>query len=255
MESYSKRGITKKMFERLPDTFARESGGIDPMLTEAEYDYGISLVLEAEATNEESGQDVPGEYASIKEFFRLDQAQVVQNPIYTLLDTENLKQQPYFLRTSEELFQHQSFLSWLLPINEVGEYGDELLDQEDSVLELSPQFQQERKEEVYQKVIDEHFGEEVVHRLQRRLEIMAYLFSVQQDEESAKRALAAAMDLEDKSGAALKNHPFLRQLIIHSLEVACDTIEDGYDPDALGREDYMLTRDEEGNLTVQLFEE
>ena len=255
MESYSKRGITKKMFERLPETFARESGGIDPMLTEVAYDYGASLVLEAETINTDSGDDVPGEYASIRKFFRLHQAQPVQNPIYTLLDAENLKQQPYFLRTSEELFQHQSFLSWLLPVNEVSDYADEILDQEDSVLELSPQFQQERKEEIYQKIIDEHFGEEVVNRLQRRLAIMAYLFFLQEDEDIAKRALAAAMTLPEMSNAALKGHPFLRKLIVTSIEVALDVIEDGYDPNELGRENYMLTHDTDGKLTVQLFEE
>ena len=83
---------------------------------------------------------------------------------------------------------------------------------------------------------------------------MAYLYMVQEDEENAKRALAAAMELPGMSSAALKGHPFLRQLIVASVEVAQDVIEDGYDPSDLGREDYMLTRDEDGKFVAQLFE-
>lgn len=254
IECYSKRGITKKMFERFPEALARESEGIDPMLTEADYEYTRSLMLDAEAATLDAGEDVPGEYSSIKAFFGLDEAQPVPNPIYTLLDAENLRQQPYFLRTSEELMQHQSFLSWLLPINEMADYADEILEQEDSVLELSPQFQEERKEEVYQKVIDEHFDADTVQRLQRRLEIMAYLFFLREEEENAKRALAATLALPEMSSAALKGHPFLRELIIGSVEVACNVIEDGYNPEDLGREDYMLARDDDGKIVVQIIE-
>ncbi len=72
--------------------------------------------------------------------FELAQAQPIENPVFRMLDVENLKNQPYFLRTSADLFQNDVFLSWHLPVNETAEYAQELLDQQDSVLELSPQF-------------------------------------------------------------------------------------------------------------------
>lgn len=254
-ECYSKRGITKKMFAKFPETFARQTGAINPMLVETDYDYAMSLVLEAENISNTQEQELPDEYVSRKEFFELNQAQVVESPVYSVLDAENLKNQPYFLRTSEELFQNDAFLSWLLPVNEMGEYAQEILDQEDSVLELSPQFQHERKEEVYQKVIDTDFREDAVKRLQKRLEIMSYIFLQQDNEEDAKRALTAALAFEDTSGAALKDHPFLRKLIQESVQLAQNVVEDGYDPEMLDRESYLIGRDEEGELIVQLVEE
>ncbi len=254
-ECFSKRGTTKKMFAKLPETFARETDAMNPMFVEADYDYALSLVLDAERVSNDIAQELPESYVSMKEFFGLDQAQSVENPIYKVLDAENLKNQPYFLRTSEDLFQHSTFLSWLLPLKEMGEYAQEILDQEDSVLELSPQFQQERKEDVYQKVIEAHFGEEAVKQLQRRLEIMAYIFYLQKNEEEAKRALAAALAFIDMSKAALKRHPFLRRLILDSIEAARYVIENGYDLEDLEREEYLIGRNENGEIVVEIIEE
>lgn len=255
VECYSKRGMTKKMFDKLPDSFAREAGGLQPMLVEADYAYARSLVAQAEAVSDEAGEELPDDYVSVKELFGLDQAGSVENPIYTQIDTEILKQQQHFLRTSEELFQHPTLLGWLLPVNKIGEYAQELIDQEDGKLELSPQFQQERKEEIYQKVIDENFDEADIERLQHRLEVMAYIFFLQDNEEDAKRALAAALAFTETSSAALKGHPFLKKLIVDSLEVARDVIEDGYDPEAIEREDYIVQHNEEGELVVQFLEQ
>jgi len=254
-DCFSRRGITKKMFARFPETFARKMGGMNPMLVEADYDYAMSLVVDVENISEAEDQELPEDYVSTKDFFGLNRAQPVDNPVYQSLEAENLKDQPYFLRTSEELFQKDTFLGWLLPIKEMGEYAQELLAQEDSVLELSPQFQQERKEEIYQKVIDTHFGEDVIKRLQRRLEIMAYIFWQQENEENAKQTLTAALAFEGKSNTALKNHPFLRRLIFDSIEAARYAIENDYDPETLDRESYIIRKNEEGKLIVQLIEE
>lgn len=255
VEAFSRRGITKKMFTKLPETFARELANASPMMVEADAAYVFSRLLELEALNATTAQDVPEDYSAMREFFGLDQAQTgLPNPIYTLLDVANLKEQPYFLRTSEDLFKQQAFLGWLLPINEMGDFAQQLLDQEDSVIELSPQFQQERKEEIYQKIVEAKFGADVIARLQRRLEIMAYIFFLQKQEESSKQALAAALALADTSAPALKGHPFIRKLILDSITIAQDVIEDGFNPEDYERDDYIVYRDEEGKLVVDVAE-
>ncbi len=254
-EAYSKRGMTKKMFANLPETFAREAGGLRPMLAEADYDYARSLMVEIEAIGVEAGKELPDEYLSMKDFFGLTDVEAAPNPIYGLIDIGILKQQQNFLRTSEELFQHPTLLSWLLPVNTMGDFAQELLDQEDSVIEVTPQFQQERKEGVYQKVIEAHLDEAAVTRLKRRLEIMAYIFFLQENHEDAKRSLAAAVELSDASPENLKNHPFIHKLIVDSLEVAERVLEDGYDPESVERDEYFVVRDDEGKLVVEFFEE
>jgi hypothetical protein len=250
----SRRGMTKKMFAKFPETLAREMQAMDPMLVEADYHYALSLLLEAERLNDEAGADPPDDYLAVKDFFGLtDEAQPVVNPIYTLLDAETLEQQPQFLRTSKDLLQQQVFLNWLLPVADMEEYAQEILDQEDSVLDLPPHLQEERKEEVLRKVIEAHCGDEMLNRLQKRLEMMAYILHTKENENDAKRALAAAMALEDRSEFALRRHPFLHQLVLDSVNAAQYVIEDGYDPNELDREDYVVERDEEGEIIVRLF--
>lgn len=252
---YARRGMTKKMFANLPATFAREAGGLQPMLAEADYAYARSLIAECEDIGIEAGEELSDEYLAVKDFFGLGDVEPVQNPVYDLIDTEALKQQQHFLRASPELFEVPTLLSWLLPVNETGEFAQELLDQEDGVIEVSPQFEQERKEGVYQKVIEAQFDEAAVARLRHRLEIMAYIFFLQEHHDNAKRALAAALELTDADTATLQNHPFVHQLVVNSLEVAEYVLEDGYDPESLDRDEYLVMRDDEGNLAVEYLDE
>lgn len=251
VECSARRGMSKKMFANLPETFARQMGVEKLMFAETDYDYAMSLILEAEDISE----DLPDDYASNKDFFGLSDAEAVENPVYGILDAENLKEQPYFLRTSAELFQDDSFLGWHVPPNEVGEYAQELLDQKDTEIELTPQFQQERKDEVYQKLVDDIFDEETLQRLQRRLEIMAYIFTQQDNMEDAKKALTAAITLVDTPQETLKNHPFLRQLILISLDAAQDVIEQGYDPADVEQGQYFIARNEDGDIAVEFIEQ
>lgn len=246
-----RRGLTKKMFAKLPETFARQTGAKSAMFVEADYDYAMTLISEAEALTEV----IPEEYTDNKDLFELTQTQAVENPVFKLLDAENLKNQPYFLRTSADLFQNDEFLSWHLPVSETAEYAQQLLDQQDSVLELSPQFQQQRKEEVYLKIVQSCVTQDFLKRLQRRLQIMAYIFMSHGNEESAKKALAAAVTLSDTPQERLKDHHFLRQLLLISLETAQYVLEEGYDPQELKREDYIVKRNEEGKIVVEFVQE
>lgn len=247
IECSARRGLTKKMFARLPETFARQIGAENVMFVEPDYNYAMTLLQEAEDITE----FVPEEYTEQKEFFELAGSEPVQNPIFQLLDAENLKQQPYFLRTSSELFQQDIFLSWHLPVNELADYAQELVDQEDSVLELSPQFQQQRKEEMYLKIIEDLVTEDYLKRLSRRLQIMAYIFMLKENEDIAKKALTAALTLTETPQERVKDHAFFRQLLLISLEATQYVLEEGYDPEELEREDYVVGRDEEGKIVVE----
>jgi hypothetical protein len=108
---------------------------------------------------------------------------------------------------------------------------------------------------VYQKVIDAHFGDAALKRLQRRLGIMAYLLLQQKNEEAAKQALAAALAFDDTPKAMLKTHPFLKRLILDSIQVTQDVLEDGYIPEEIEKDKYLIRRNEQGELTVQFLEE
>ncbi|MCP4399450.1 MAG: hypothetical protein GY801_19390 [bacterium] len=251
IESTAKRGMTKKMFNKLPENFSRQMGGHGPMMAEAEYNYAVSLVLNAEGVSEEP----PEEYLATKEFFGLLDENAIENPIYQRFDPGVLKQKSGLLRSSEELFRDDSYLSWHLGLDDVGEYAQELLDQEDTTIELSPQFQNERKEEVYQKLAEEYCTDEYLQRLKQRLEIMAYVALAQGNEDNAQKALIAGITLTDTPKEQLAAHPFLRQILLISLEAAEYIIEEGYDPEEIKRDDYLISRDKEGKLMVEFIQQ
>ena len=250
-ECTSKRGMTKKMFAKLPETFAMQIGSKEPMLAEVDYEFAMSLLLDAEKVTE----SLPEEYESGKNLFELTQAQTVANPVTNMFEADALKQQPELLKASGELFKNDHFLSWHLPLNELGDYAQELLDQEDSPIEISEHVRQERKDDVYQKVIDAKVDETMAQRLKRRLEIMAYVFAQQGKEDDAKKSLIAAISLGETPRAELKAHPFLRELLTISLTATQDVLESGYNPEELDRKEYYLMRDDDGNIRVEYSEQ
>lgn len=246
-ECTSKRGMTKKMFAKLPETFAMQIGSKEPMLAEVDYEFAMSLLLDAEKVTE----SLPEEYESGKNLFELTQAQTVANPVTNMFEADALKQQPELLKASGELFKNDHFLSWHLPLNELGDYAQELLDQDDSPIEISEEVRQERKNDVYQKVVEAKVDETMVQRLKRRLEIMAYLFAQQGNENDAKKSLMAAISLGETPQADLKSHPFFRELLTISLAATQDVLESGYNPEELDRKEYYLMRDDDGNIRVE----
>ena len=250
-ECTSRRGMTKKMLAKLPETFAMQIGAHGPMLAETEYDFAMSLLLDAEKVTE----SLPEDYESNKEFFELSAAQNIANPVYQALKVDELKQQPNFQRMSADLFKEDHFLTWHLPLNELADYAQELLDQEDSAIEITPETRQERKEGVYQKVVEAKLTDAVIQRLRRRLEIMAYFFMQQQQTDDAQKALSAAITLGETPAAQLKDHPFIRELLLVSLDATRDVLESGYNPADMDRREYYLDRDDEGKICVKFVEE
>ena len=250
VECSARRGMTKKMFAKLPETFARQAGAQGIRLVETDYAYAMTLTLEAEKLT----TTLPAGYESNKEFFEFTTAEPIPNPVFQKLDVENLKQQPYFLRTSDELFKHDIFLSWHLPLKDISEYVQELKAQQETVIELSPQFQQERQDAIYQKMVEAKIDAALLQRWQRRLEMMAYLFLEQGEEEDAKRALTAALTLPETPREQLKQHPFLHRALALGIEVAECVMKEGRDPATLESEDYYVARNAEGQIVVNFVE-
>ncbi len=210
IECSSRRGLTKKMFAKLPETFALQTGANSAMFAEADYDYAMALILEAETLTE----TIPEEYTENKELFELAQAQPIENPVFRMLDVENLKNQPYFLRTSADLFQNDVFLSWHLPVNETAEYAQELLDQQRFGVgiksSISATTQRRGVSENYcvicHRRISQTFAATSVHH--------GLIFLTQNNEEDAKKAMVAAADIAGNTARTLKRARFSQAIVV-----------------------------------------
>jgi hypothetical protein len=214
-ECHAKRGLTKKILARLIDTMpevAREQDAPYTVLVKIDYNYGTRLIIEAEKRTESLGNPISQEYRSVKEIFLESADPTVQNPVYRELEAEKIKTQSYLLTRSADLVKHPLIEGWLFDSDKIEKYAEELEQQEETVLELSPQFVKEREDSVFDRALLELFDEKQRAFYKERLEKTAYILFIQEEIEEAKKALAAALALDLQAGVSIKNHPFITEL-------------------------------------------
>ena len=173
------------------------------------------LLEEAAQMNAVGGQALPPAYvASTRDLQKLEQPEAA--PIYHALDETYIQEDPKLLQRSPELFQIEPFSSWILPRDEVQKYAELIEEAEETRLVLNPAQKETRLQEVYRKALAELFPEERRKRYKRRLEETAYVLLKNGQEDSARLALAASLDL--RSGVLdLSPNPFLLNLVIRSI--------------------------------------
>jgi tetratricopeptide (TPR) repeat protein len=215
-ECRAMRGLTKKSFARLMEEMIermRQEGAPDLTLVEIDYNYGMRLIVEAEKLNQTLGTEISPAYLSVKELFLESADLTVPPPIYQKLDAEKIKTQPHLLRGSAELISHPLLESWIFDIEKIKSYVDALKKQEETVLELSPQFIKEREEAVFDQALSTLFDEKHKLLYKERLEKTAYILFTKGEIEEAKKALAAALALDPQSRVPVKNHPLIVELV------------------------------------------
>lgn len=225
-DCHAVRGLTKKSFARFIETMldkVQEENPFEMILEKIDYNYGIRLLTEAEKLNEALGTEVPAAYLSVKELFLESADPTVPNPIYRELDAEQIKAQSYFLSNSVELIVHPLLQSWMFDPKEIKKYVEELEKQEETVLELSPQFTKEREDAVFDQALLELFDETRKTLYKERLEKTAYLLFLQGEPEEAKKALAAAIALDPQTGVRIKDHPLMVELVRRNITFLKDS--------------------------------
>jgi hypothetical protein len=215
-ECHGMRGLTKKSFVRFIDTLTeriRQEGLPNLTLVKIDYNYGVRLIVEAEKLNKTLGTEVPSAYLSVKELFLESADPTVPHPIYQVLDAEKIKSQPHLLSSSAELISHPLLESWFFAPEKIKNYANELKKQEETVLELSPQFIKEREEAIFDQALSALFDDKHKLLYKERLEKTAYILFTRGETEEAKKALAAALALDPQSRIPVKNHPLIVELV------------------------------------------
>jgi len=184
-------------------------------IVEVDPGYCRFLLEEAARLAENHGRPLPPSYgASKKELSTLERTETP--PVFLLLDEEEIRANPGLLRKSGELFQIDLFSSWFLPREEVEKYARQIEEAEESRLVLNPAQKEARLQDVYKRALVELFPEERRLIYRRRLEEMAYVLFKEGQEEKARAALAASIDLRSIL-TGFEPNPFLLNLIIRSI--------------------------------------
>jgi hypothetical protein len=181
--------------------------------------YAQQLVEESYRRNLSTGTPVPQDFQGLHDLIGMPDTPWEQGPIYHLVNPEEMHGQLAWLSLAGQLLDIKEFQGWHVPPESVQKYREEVRRTTESPIIVSPALQQERLEGVQKRVVRETFDPETCARYRSRLEEMAYLLWQTKRPEEAKRAFASALALQGE-GVDPAEHPFLRTLFIHSVEMA-----------------------------------
>ncbi|MBI2877909.1 MAG: hypothetical protein HYY20_13620 [Candidatus Tectomicrobia bacterium] len=206
--------VPKKSLPEVVEKFTRKDPWID-----LDPGYWRALIEELRQQNARTHLPIPeGYFMAVAD---LEEPPSSLNPmIYQELNEETLRSNPYFLSRSPRLFEVQELAGWLFSPDQMGKYLQELRQVEQGMIIVSPTLKKEREEEVYARTVQELFDPETRATYRRRLEEMAYFLWRTQRKEEAELALAAALGLEQLEGERIKEHPWAREMVHRSFELA-----------------------------------
>jgi len=208
--------VTKKELTRIVGDIQA-----DDRLTHVELPptYAQQLVEESYRRNLSTGTPVPQDFQGLHDLIGMPDTPWEQGPIYHLINPEEIRGQPAWLSLPGQLLDVKEFQGWHVPPEAVQKYREEVRRTAESPIIVSPTLQRERLEAVQKRVLREMFDPDTCARYRTRLEEMAYLLWQTKRPDEAKRAFASALALQGE-GVDPAEHPFLRALFTHSVEMA-----------------------------------
>jgi hypothetical protein len=154
-------------------------------------------------------------------------AEVAPQPhIYDLLDRKEIAGDSLLLRSSDSLLEEQPFVAWRLGEEVVNPFVEKIRELSESRLVISQIAQVERMEQIVREATAELFTPEMRQRYRRLLEEAALLLYLVDRQQEAKRALAAALDLENEVGLLTEN-VFVLGLVKRSIGSKVDLEPEG----------------------------
>ncbi len=148
------------------------------------------------------------------------------HPVYKLMPREGAQESlSYLLPRSEALIQTPEMKNWLLEPSLINGYAQKLLERRQSRIMVGGSFLQEYKNKLALEAAEQLFTAEFSKRYARRLEHMAFVFSLKGQVNQARLALAASLHLQEGQNP-IKN-PVLWALTLHSLDVLTDLLASG----------------------------
>ncbi len=191
---------------------------------EMPFDYCRFLVEESHARNAASGTRLPLEYLTWRERIGKPEQEYLRPLVYTVLNSAEVRWDPRYLDRSAELFDLEMFRMWALDRHGLEEFVRERTTAQRSGLVLPGVNPEARDRSLMDRAIQRLFDPERRALYKRRLEEMAYLLWKLEYVDRARMALAAALAFEPPDRSLL-DHPFVRQLVEWSVEIASTELE------------------------------
>ena len=199
------------------------------MLTPVESDYALAALRDALHRSREAGFYLPPDFYVDMRLFRPDSLKPeAYIPRFKLTHLEDIVEKiPGYVTTSNDLFDEPGLEGWVLTETALYDAADRFnaLDRESSTGTMS----MEVLEEEINRCCDELIVPRRAEIIKRLLLTADYLQQIAGDENTVQKTLATALSLV---GGFLPDcrHPFIRRLLLDSVDAARQTLAEGYDP-------------------------
>ena len=177
--------------------------------------------------------ELPPGYEAIHKQLSFWAEEVPHPAVYNLLDREEIASDSLLLRGSDSLLDVPPFVSWRLDEEVVNPFVEKIKNLSESRLVISPTAQVERVEQIVREAAAELFTLEMRQRYRRLLEEAALLLYLEDRQHEAKRAVAAAIDMEKELGL-LSENTFALGLVKRSIGSKVDLQQEGAEDRAAG---------------------
>jgi hypothetical protein len=220
------RDTTRKRFAE-QEAKLRET---DPMAwVELPLEYGRQLVDEAVNRSQEEHVLIPQEYAIWANLIGNPSEPFPQALIYQDIRAIEVRLHPTLEKETPLLFAEPEIEPWFAPPSAALKWAHELMESNTTRLLVTPESDAARQDRIVKEAIKDLFPPKVIHGLKRRLEETAYIFLRTDREQEARRAVAAAVTIEDQRPLQ-PPHPFIRALALRSLQIAYEVERSGVEP-------------------------
>jgi hypothetical protein len=184
--------------------------------------YCLHLLKEAASLTQELSKPLPQGYHDVASGFRDISWDDPTPLIYQFIKEDEVRDRPHLLKESANLHEIMPIASWHLKSEEVEKYASGITEAQQSRIVLRPDQQEARINAIYRDALEELFTEERRFLWKRRLEETAYVLLKTGNEEEAKSALSAAVDLNNPI-SPIDPNPFIWDLLVKSIQFLLET--------------------------------
>ncbi len=186
-------------------------------LVEIDPAYLCFLLSQAYRLSHDRGSLLPQDYLLWKKEIDALQQDYDRNPVYSLLEMDDVEGDDRLLEKSGDLLKMDLFSDWGVEESEIQPYAEEVWEAEESKLILNRAQKEARFREIYQRALSELFPEQRRSLYCKRMEEMAFYLLKLGKEDEARMSLAVAIDLK-KPPITIRPNPFLFQLVVRSIQ-------------------------------------
>ena len=212
--------VSKRQMKEMKSYISEEAG---PMV-DTSLSHVTTLLESAYVCHSEHNSTPPADYLEIRPWL-MENVSLLERPaIYDFISEESVSDGILTESIFEKLFEHELMEPWLIELETLQPYMEDIQEVKNSPIVLSETRKLERIRQIKQKCMEELFPAPKRILLKHRFEEMAFVFFKLGDEDTARQSLAASGSAKQED-SMLETNPLLEFMLERSLDFYTAAIE------------------------------